>query len=274
MPEVAEELLLIPPIESADHLQALKTRLEPLYTRLAAHPLYRSFHSIEDIRAFMQFHVFAVWDFMSLLKALQRELTSIDVPWLPTPDPATRRLLNEIVLGEESDVYEGRAASHFELYLEAMEAAGASTQVIHSVIHSLRSGTPVAQALQQANAPAAAQAFVAETFRVIASGRPHLMAAAFTFGREDLIPDVFRGFIRDQDTRLDGQLALFRWYLDRHIEVDGEEHGPMALQMVANLCGDDQDKWREAGDAAVQAIEARLALWDVITAYLPRPEQK
>ncbi len=100
------------------------------------------------------------------------------------------------------------------------------------------------------------------------------MAAAFTFGREDLIPDVFRGFIRDQDTRLEGQLALFRWYLDRHIEVDGEEHGPMALQMVANLCGDDQQKWREAGDAAVQAIAARLALWDAITAYLPHPDQK
>ena len=67
---------------------------------------------------------------------------------------------------------------------------------------------------------------------MIGSGRLHAIAAAFTFGREDLIPDVFRGFIRDQDARLGGRLNLFRWYLDRHIEVDGDEHGPMALQMV------------------------------------------
>ncbi len=248
------------------HLELLKTRLQPLYDRLAAHPLYRSFRSIEDIRLFMETHVFAVWDFMSLLKTLQRGLTSIDVPWLPTPDASSRRLVNEIVLGEESDLYEGRAVSHFELYLEAMQSCGASTAVIGRFIAALRAGTSVPEAVNLA--PAAAQTFVAETFRVIASGRLHAVAAAFTFGREDLIPDIFRGFIRDQDTSLNGQLALLRWYLDRHIEVDGDEHGPMALQMVANLCGDDPIKWQQAGDAAVEAVQARLALWDAITAQL------
>ena len=249
-------------------MQSLKARLEPLYARLADHPLYRSFHSIEDVRTFMETHVFAVWDFMSLLKSLQRGLTSTDPPWLPTADAASRRLVNEIVLGEESDMYEGRGVSHFELYLEAMQACGASTAAMEHVVAQLRAGVPVPQALANAGAPKAAQAFVAETFRVIENGRLHAIAAAFTFGREDLIPDIFRGFIRDQDARLSGQLTLFRWYLDRHIEVDGEEHGPMALQMVANLCGDDEAKWREAGDAAVGAVVSRLALWDAITSKL------
>jgi hypothetical protein len=105
---------------------------------------------------------------------------------------------------------------------------------------------------------------VASTFRTIERGQLHAIAAAFTFGREDLIPDMFRGFLRDQDRQLNGQLGLFRWYLDRHVEVDGDEHGPMALEMMAELCGEDDRKWQEAAGAAVEALEARLELWDAI----------
>ncbi len=253
---------------AAVEMERLKARVEPLYERLGSHPLYRSFQSVEDVKIFMQTHVFAVWDFMSLLKTLQRGLTCVDVPWLPVSDAASCRLVNEIVLGEESDVYKGRAVSHFALYLEAMQACGASTKVIESALRELRAGRPAVEALAAAGASNAAQRFLGETFQVIETGRLHAIAAAFTFGREDLIPDIFRGFIRDQDERLAGQLSLFRWYLDRHIEVDGDEHGPMALQMVANLCGDDAVKWQEARDAAVEAVQARLALWDSIAGEL------
>jgi hypothetical protein len=242
----------------------LEERLAPLYARLAEHRLYRSFRTVEDLRLFMQSHVFAVWDFMSLLKTLQRGLTSVDVPWLPSEFPRSRRLVNEIVLGEESDVYEGRAASHFEIYLEAMRLAGASTAAIDAMLAGIRAGKEWQDALAQSGASAGAQAFVAVTFRRIERGQLHATAAAFTFGREDLIPDMFRGFIRDQDQRLQGRLALFRWYLDRHIEVDGDEHGPMALEMIAELCGEDEARWREATEAAVEAVEARIALWDAI----------
>ena len=245
-------------------LEVLKAQLKPLYSRLAAHPLYRSFHSVDDLRLFMESHVYAVWDFMSLLKTLQRGLTCIDTPWLPTADASSRRLINEIVMGEESDEYEGEPVSHFELYLRAMQACGASTTGIEHFIAAVRQGTAVPHAMQTAQASVAAQQFVANTFAVIGTGKLHAIAAAFTFGREDLIPDIFRGFLRDQDERLNGQLALFRWYLDRHIEVDGDQHGPMALQMLSNLCGNDPVKWQEAEDAAVQAVEARIALWDGI----------
>ena len=98
--------------------------MKSLYTRLAAHPLYRSFHSVEDLRLFMESHVYAVWDFMSLLKTLHRGLTCVDTPWLPTSDASSRRLINEIVIGEESDEDEGQPLSHFELYLMVMQAAG------------------------------------------------------------------------------------------------------------------------------------------------------
>lgn len=254
---------------SNPHLETLKQRLKPLYSRLAAHPLYRSFQSLEDLRVFMESHVYAVWDFMSLLKTLQRGLTCVDTPWLPTADASSRRLINEIVLGEESDEYEGQPLSHFELYLMAMDHCGANTMPIRSFVEALQAGSAVSEAMIKVDATPAAQRFVQGTFGVIGTGKLHSIAAAFTFGREDLIPDIFRGFLRDQDERLNGQLALFRWYLDRHIEVDGDQHGPMALQMLSNLCGEDLQKWQEAGDAAAEAVEARIAFWDGIEASLP-----
>jgi hypothetical protein len=201
---------------------------------------------------------------MSLLKVLQRGLTCTEVPWVPSRFPESRRLVNEIVLGEESDVYRGVAVSHFELYLKAMRECGADTFAIDNLLRELASGAYWQKALAQSGATRAAQEFVWSTFACIEEGKLHATAAAFTFGREDLIPEMFRGFIRDQDERLSGKLSTFRWYLDRHIEVDGEEHGPMALRMIQELCGEDAVKWQEAGEAAEKALVARLRLWDGI----------
>jgi hypothetical protein len=256
------------PLEQSEELQILAERLRPLYAQLANHPLYASFETIEDLHTFMESHVFAVWDFMSLLKTLQRGLTCIDVPWVPSRFPTSRRLVNEIVLGEESDIYGTRPISHFELYIIAMKECGACTFVIDSLITQLRAGTDWETALARSTAPDAAQRFVRNTFATIERGKLHEIAAAFTFGREDLIPDMFRGFIRDQDQRLSGKLSTLRWYLDRHIEVDGEDHGPMALQMVSELCGTDPVKWTEATAAAETALLARIALWNSIAANL------
>lgn len=259
-----------PEIAMSSFLGALEERLRPLQQGLAHHPLYASIQSMEDLHRFMESHVFAVWDFMSLLKALQRGLTCVDVPWLPSAQPEARRLINEIVLGEESDLYHGRAVSHFELYLEAMQQCGASTAGIETLLARVRDGIPVEESLVSFSEglPAGAQNFVRNTFAVVRQGQLHTIAAAFTFGREDLIPEMFRGFVREMDQKLAGKLSTFAWYLERHIEIDGEEHGPMALRMVAELCGDDPARWGEAGDAAEDALRARLALWDGILASL------
>ena len=148
---------VLPAGGGVSQLDALKERLEPLYSRLGDHRLYRSFRSMEDVRRFMETHVFAVWDFMSLLKTLQAGLTSVTVPWLPVADSATCRLVNEIVLGEESDLLEGQAASHFEIYLNAMHACGASTAVIETALGEVRRGVPPEDALRVAGAPQAAR---------------------------------------------------------------------------------------------------------------------
>ncbi len=251
-------------------LQALEDRILPLTQQLAHHPLYRSFHTIDDLRTFMESHVFAVWDFMCLLKTLQRSLTSVEVPWTPSARPESRRLINEIVFGEESDLFEGQPISHFELYRLAMQQCGADTTAIDTFLAAIIRGTSWPRALGACNAPEPARRFVQSTFAIIEAGRLHAIAAAFTFGREDLIPDMFRGFLRDQDQMLGGKLSTMRWYMERHIEVDGEEHGPMALRMVSELCGTDPLKWQQATEAAAAALTARLALWGGIATLLPQ----
>lgn len=93
--------------------------------------------SVEDLQIFMQNHVYAVWDFMSLLKGLQVNLTCIDIPWVPRGARIARRLINEIVLGEESDQVGGRFISHLELYIESMEHMGAETKGLNGFLQTM-----------------------------------------------------------------------------------------------------------------------------------------
>ena len=259
-------MISAPVSPASSSIEGIEARLAPLRARLASHPLYPSIRTVDDLRVFMESHVYAVWDFMSLLKSLQRSLTCVDVPWVPTRFPASRRFINEIVLGEESDEYQGRPVSHFEVYLEAMERAGASTAAVRAMVQRVAS-SPRAE-VELSAAPEAARRFVETTFRVIRTGSLAAQAAAFTFGREDAIPGMFRSLVRDLNREMDGDLGQFVWYLERHIEVDGDEHGPLSLRMVADLCGEDAALWEEAAVAAEEAIGARLALWDGILAQI------
>ena len=140
----------------------------------------------------MKHHVFVVGDFISLLEALQARLTCLTMPWRPVGDVEVRRLVNEIVLGEESDLLpQGGSASHFELYLQAMTEAGADTGRIRRFIGLLDAGLSVEAALDQAGVPDAVKGFVGYTFEVIGGGRSPERAARFTSGREGLISQMF-----------------------------------------------------------------------------------
>lgn len=234
-------------------------------------PVYSRLSTVEDVRVFMEHHVFAVWDFMCLLKALQRATTSIVAVWRPIGDPEVRRIVNEIVLGEESDLVEGQATSHFELYLAAMRDVGASTESVEQFVQLVTSGTLVSTALVESNAPLGVREFVLTTMDIVNQDRPHAIAAAFTLGREQPIPVMFGQLIRALQLRT-GPVVYRRLlaYLDRHVELDGTEHGPAALRLLSALCGEDPALWAEATTTALRALRARGALWDAISMALPR----
>lgn len=249
---------------TTDPLAAIQERLTPLRQALLEHPVYARLDGLPALRRFMAHHVFAVWDFMSLLKALQRGLCGTQVPWLPGADPHSARFVNEIVLAEETDVdRDGQVASHFELYHRAMQRCGADTGPIDRFLDRLRGGQSVHQALQSPEIHDTVRPFVEHTFQVIASGDLVAIASAFTFGREDLLPEVFGRIVEQIERSADGAgLADFRYYLDRHIELDGDAHGPMAARLIAGLCGHDPLRWQTAESAALAALQARLRLWN------------
>jgi hypothetical protein len=264
-----------PTASAREGLRKIQQAAQPHIDLVAQHPVFRRLTSITALRVFMEHHVYAVWDFMSLLKALQRAVTCVDLPWVPVGEPAIRRFINEIVLDEESDMvsFNGDppvATSHFELYVQAMERVGAETKSVHAFLRRVREGASIEEALAGAPVPDAARQFVQTTMGVVTMNRVHTIAAAFTFGREQAIPSMFLPIVEALDDA-DDRTATLITYLKRHIDMDGDDHGPLSLQLLAGLCGDDQLFWEESTTAAIAALQARKGLWDgVVAALLPQ----
>jgi hypothetical protein len=285
----------------------LVASVEKSQIALTVHPLYRHVDTLYSLRIFMRNHVFAVWDFMSLVKALQLRLTSVTVPWLPPPDAVSARLVNDIVLGEETDEVEpGWIISHYELYLRAMDDVGADTAPVRALVDAIRRGVDPEAAIAPLPIPESTKDFVRHTIRV-ANGPTHEIASAFLLGREDVIPGMFRRLLGEMDTQ-DGasQRATraldrfrrrlpekargllphaltrsgehidhgadprrnFRLYLERHIEVDEGHHAPMGRRLLRFVCGEEPRRWQEAASAAEAALAARSRLWDGVLGEL------
>ncbi|GAB3258707.1 DUF3050 domain-containing protein [Kineosporia babensis] len=255
--------------ETNPGIEKLKEAIEPARQKVVNHPIYQQLNTKEAVVTFMEHHSYAVWDFMSLLKVLQRSLTCVEVPWVPTGHTGSRRLINDITLVEESDELGNGFISHFELYLDGMRQCGADTTSIDAFIDLLRAGRPVPAAIEAAGVPRPSAEFIHQTWAFIDDYPVHCQAAAFAFGREDLIPDMFDQVAALKEEHAD--LSTFVDYLRRHIQVDAEEHTPMAMQMLADLCGDDQAKWAQCQDTVIEALAAREKFWDgILGAILAR----
>ena len=238
--------------------------LNYLRKSLVEHPLYNSMENLNDIKKFMEVHVYAVWDFMSLVKNLQMNLTCIHTPWIPSENSSTARLINEIVWGEETDVDKnGIAKSHFEMYLDSMNEIGANTNKIKLLISLVKQGKDIFEIIKSFDISTEIKDFLNFTFSIIKENKVHVTAAVFTFGREDLIPNMFIEIVKKIKLENKSVESLI-YYLERHIEMDGDHHGPMAMNMISTLCENNDNKIMEALDLSKVALEKRIKLWDHI----------
>lgn len=247
-------------------ISAINQSLSNQKSQLLNHSLYEKVKTIDDLNCFLENHIYAVWDFMSLLKALQNKLTCTTTPWLPIGNPEIRYLINEIVVAEETDLsLDGKRISHFEMYLDAMQQCGANTNPINAFLENVITTQNIFVSIKQSDLHPDVKAFLDFTFRVIEEGKPHEIAAAFTFGREDLIPTMFTEILRNfQFNFPQTDLSKLIYYFERHIELDADEHGPMAMQMITELCGDNETKWKDVTEVSIQALEKRIGLWNAI----------
>lgn len=241
--------------------------VKKLRKELASHPVYAAVKDMNDLTVFMQHHIYSVWDFMSLVKYLQNQIAPAQTPWMPFGDAQVQRFINDIVLEEESDegipLKDGTPTytSHFNLYAQAMEEVHlGSSKLIREFISKVDSDS-LEIARETVKIPSAAKEFMETTFSFIHSDKPHIIAAAFALGREHIIPEMFRALLDKMNISRE-EAGVFHYYLDRHIELDGDHHGPMSMRMLELLCEDDKIKIAEAEEAALDAIKARIQFWD------------
>jgi hypothetical protein len=249
---------------ATNKLKRLQQAIEPLKHQLANHPLYKEIITLDDLKIFMEHHVFAVWDFMSVLKVLQQKLTYMHIPWIPYGNANTRYLINQIVLEEESDLdIEGNRISHFELYLAAMEQVGCNTLPIKTLMANLQDGKIFSEALNNSNIPSAAKSFIKNTVETsIASNKIYTQATVFTFARRDLLPEMLVNFVKELNHQNPENISILKYYIDRHGKR--EDQLLLATEMTEDLCGNDEDKWLEATYAVIRCLHARIQLWDSI----------
>jgi len=247
-------------------ISTINQNIQELKNQLLNHSLYEKVKTIDDLNCFLENHIYAVWDFMSLLKALQNKLTCTTTPWLPIGNPEVRYLINEIVVAEETDLaLDGSRQSHFEMYLDAMQQCGANTMPLTNFLENVKSTQNIFVSIKQSNLHPNVKAFLDFTFRVIEEGKSHKIAAAFTFGREDLIPSMFTEILKKFQTNFpETNLSKLIYYFERHIELDADEHGPMAMKMITELCESNQIKWNEVEEISILALKKRIGLWNAI----------
>lgn len=243
--------------------------INPIIKNLESHSIFKNLNTLEELKVFMEHHVFAVWDFMSLLKRLQEIYVPHGSPWTPNSNGNVVRFINEIVMEEESDKSYGSDghsySSHFEIYLHAMKEVGASTKAIDTFIEIVRR-EGIEKALKFENLPPPSLDFMKYTFALIERGKGHEIAASFAIGREGVVPLMFKRIL-DKTGVSSNEAPVFHYYLERHAHLDGEHHGPMALKLLDDLCTNDEEKKSEVLNEVQQSIDARIKLWDDVSSF-------
>ena len=228
--------------------------------KLAEHPIYKELESPKNLKTFMHYHVYAVFDFMSLLKSIQNKIAPANNIWTPSNYPnKVVRFINEIVIAEESDTLpNGECLSHFEMYLLAMREHKLDTSLIEQFVNGYKEkGTFNFGAL-----PSPVKSFVVNNINTALNGDLEEVLGSFLYGREKLIPEIFQPIINSIKNEY-GPESTSHYYFQRHIDIDGDDHGPMAKYCLETIC-DTPQKQEKALKSAEKALKLRLELWDGI----------
>ncbi len=241
------------------NIQKLYNDIQKTQSDLELHPVYAALKDQEALRIFMENHVFAVWDFMTLLKALQIKTTCVSLPWRPSKyHKKLVRIINELVLAEESDIdHLGLNKDHFTIYCNAMAEVGAD---INKIMYFMTS-------LDYKDLSLAQESFVKYNLNLALTGSISQIAGAFFFGREKIIPGIFKHFLEglrnysNVESELRSRYPSLIYYFERHIDVDGNEHKFLAENFLDLLCTDDEMK-EQAYQAGLDSLHLRRKLWD------------
>ena len=252
---------------------ALHEKLMDRSLLMKHHKVFELVTNIASLRAFMQWHVFAVWDFMTLVKRLQHEYTTVRLPWCPPKRPQAARLINEIVLGEESDLTpQGNHCSHFELYMAAMEDVGSSTSRVRQFVHFMDEGMPLEDVMRATELPHPVCEFVKSTIDVALYGTTEEVLGSFLYGREDAIPEMFQDLLTSWKLN-PGDAPIFTFYLQRHIQLDANSHAPAIRKIVEEQIGGEERLLERFYNSALDAVERRIQLWDSLAEKLSLPAE-
>ena len=231
--------------------------------------LVQQINDVDDLRVFMGLHVYAVWDFMHLLKGLQRTVGK--------HQPDLKTLVDELITEEESDhlpVGLGGPAelSHFEIYVCAMREIEADAGPMASRIDNMRRCS-LKEMLADPTVPEASRAFMTNTQNCLEDGQPEVVAGAYTYGRELMMPTLFAE-LRNRLIQLQLPCPTLNWYLERHISLDGETHGPLAIKLVEKLIGDDPVAKNRVEVIKKKTLLAREEFWNRISETIRKAKQE
>lgn len=256
--------------ELRENILAIKEKefeLKTLKYDLEHHPVFKTLKTSKHLKYFMEQHVYAVWDFMSLLKRLQKEICCVEVPWTSPAHGNASRLINEIVLGEESDqLPNGNYMSHFDLYLLAMKDVQSDTKPVLDFIQAVKTKGFEASVDM---IPEPARTFVKHTMKIAMKGSLAANLGSFFNGRENVIPGMFTTLLKDWQIS-EQSAPMFHYYLVRHIELDGDEHGPAGDRLIQLVIGDNAHQYIDLLDVSISSIQSRIQFWDAVLLELAK----
>ncbi len=250
-----------------DNLVRNKKKLSELKHKITTHPLFAHKLEPKQVCKFMESHIFAVWGFMSILKSLQKKIAPNYLPWIPNENTKNGLInfVNEIVLCEESDYIEGIGfVSHFEIYLMAMEQMGAKSDHLHKLITRIIDNGYDEKYLDDADTSDEVKNFLKYDLEVSFNGTLPEIIGVFTLGREKVIPNMFSYILTAIEDRSSTNHLIT--YLQRHIDIDGDRHGPLSMKLLDVYC--DNAQLSLAYTSAIKSLELRLSVWDRVYAEI------